>query len=257
MAAILGRDGLPGDGTMRNRLLGLWAFANCLLWAAGGMAATESRTALIIGNDAYQHLPKLNNAVNDARALDARLRSLGFTTILKLDAGGLELNRAVHALAGQVQPGGVGLVFYACHGIEAAGRNYLIPVDAALQSDIDLRAAAIDVDEVLATLRDARAAVNVVILDACRDNPLPRKGRSGARGLARVAAPSGTIVAYAAAPGEKAEDGAPGGNGVFTGELLKALDEPGMKIEEVFKRVTVGVRRQTGGKQEPWTQASL
>ena len=243
---------------MRERLAGIGLMVLALLWFEPAAAAvTQSRTALIVGNDAYEHLPPLQNAVNDARALDARLRALGFETILKVNAGGLELNRAIYEFGGKVQPGGVGLVFYAGHGIEAGGRNYLIPVDAQLQSDVDLRFAAIDVDAVLGALKDARAALNVVILDACRDNPLPNKGRSTSRGLARVSPPSGTFVAYAAGPGEVAADGDAGGNGVFTGELLKALNAPGLKIEEVFKQVASGVRSRTGGRQEPWTQASI
>ncbi len=148
-------------------------------------------------------------------------------------------------------------MFYAGHGIESDGRNYLIPVDAELENELDLAYAAVDVSLVLDRLHDARAAVNLVILDACRDNPLPSRGRSGSRGLARIAAPSGTLVAYAARPGQAAQDGEPGGNGVFTGELLKALGEPGLKVEEVFKRVAVGVRSRTGGSQEAWSEGLI
>ncbi len=206
---------------MRQTLVGLLVLGVAWICVNPAQGATESRAALIIGNDAYEFLPPLQNAANDARALDTRLRQLGFETILKVNADGRTLNRAIHDFAGRVQPGGVGLVFYAGHGIEAEGRNYLIPVDAELESDVDLGYAAIDVDAVLGRLKGARAAVNVLILDACRDNPLPKRGRSAARGLARVNPPSGTFVAYAAGLGEVAQDGEPGGNGVFTGELLR------------------------------------
>ncbi len=225
--------------------------------AAPASAATGSRMALIVGNSAYRHLPALDNPANDARALDARLRQLGFDTILKLDATARDLNRAVYDFAGRVQPGGVAVVFYAGHGIDSGGRNYLIPVDAQLERDVDLRTDAMVVDEVLEALRAVRAAVTVVMLDACRDNPLPKKVRSGSRGLARVTAPSGTLIAYAARPGEVAQDGDPGGNGVFTGELLKALGQPGLTLEEVFKQVAVGVRARTGGSQEAWAEGLI
>ncbi len=242
---------------LRIGLLGLWMTVACLTWGGAVSAATEPRTALIIGNDAYVHLPPLQNAVQDAQSLDQRLRDLGFETILTVNAGIREVYRAIDTFAGQVQPGGVGLVFYAGHGIESEGWNYLVPVDADLETEGDLRYAAVDLDEVLRGLKNARARLNVVILDACRNNPLSNRGRSAARGLARVAAPSGTFVAFAAAPGEIAADGAPGGNGVFTGELLKALDAPGLTIEEVFKQVTLGVRQRTGGRQEPWIQPAF
>lgn len=243
------------DDAMRDRLITLATLMIALLWAAAALAGP--RAALVIGNDAYVHLPALGNAARDARALDARLRELGFDSMLLVDVPGLELNRAIHEFAGKVQPGGVGLIFYAGHGIEANGRNYLIPVDSVLESDVDLRWSAIDLEAVLGRLKDARARLNVVVLDACRDNPLPTRGRSAARGLARVSAPSGTFIAYAAAPGEVALDGKPGGHGVFTGELLRVLAEPGLTLEEVFKRVASRVRERTAGRQEPWIQASV
>ncbi len=225
-------------------------------WVASAQADTD-RFALVIGNGAYANLPPLENAVPDARALDEALRRLGFQTSLVVDAGGRDLNRALHGFAGQITPGGVGLVFYAGHGIEADGRNYLIPVDADLETEIDLRFAAIDLGEVLGTLREARARLTLVVLDACRDNPLPQRGRSAARGLARIQAPTGTFVAMSAAPGGVAFDGPKGGNGIYTDALLKVIEQPGLKLEEVFKQVAERVRRTTGGLQEPWIQASI
>ena len=229
-----------------------------LAFAAAPNAAEDRRVALIIGNDAYKALPKLNNAAKDARDLNAALRRLGWQTILKVDVGRRDMVRAVADFTGQIATGASGLVFYAGHGIESAGQNFLIPVDAELETEADLVSEAVRLNDVMARLEEARNPLNVVILDACRDNPLTRRGRSAERGLGIVSlAPSGLFVAYSAAPGQKAQDGAPGANGVFTGELLRALQRPGLKIEDTFKVVSQGVREKTGGRQNPWIQASL
>jgi len=142
------------------------------------------------------------------------------------------------------------------HGIHANGNNYLIPVDADIETQADLEAEAVEAGKVLRAMAEAHNRLNIVVLDACRDNPLP-KGRSASRGLARMDAPTGTFIAYAAGPGQIAQDGSAGGNGVFTGELLKAIAVPGLPIEQVFKKAAAGVRSQTGEKQVPWTDASL
>jgi len=142
------------------------------------------------------------------------------------------------------------------HGIQANGNNYLIPVDADIETQADLEAEAVEAGKVLRAMAEAHNRLNIVVLDACRDNPLP-KGRSASRGLARMDAPTGTFIAYAAGPGQIAQDGSAGGNGVFTGELLKAIAVPGLPIEQVFKKAAAGVRSQTGEKQVPWTDASL
>ncbi|MBM3554529.1 MAG: hypothetical protein FJX47_03120, partial [Alphaproteobacteria bacterium] len=219
--------------------------------------AQDRRIALIIGVDNYKALPKLNNAVKDARDLDARLRGLGWQTILRTDVGRREMARAVSEFGGRIAGGAAGLVFYAGHGIEAGGQNFLVPIDAEIESEADLESEALRLSDVMARLDGARNPVNIVILDACRDNPLVQKGRSGERGLAVMpSTPTGLFVAYAAAPGQKAQDGAPGDNGIFTGELIKAL-EPGRKIEDVFKLVSQRVLERTSGRQVPWTQASL
>src|SRR5579871_4877680 len=242
---------------MRFWKLGILLVA-ALSFAHPSWAQSEKRVALIIGNDSYSGLKPLDNAVNDARAMDRMLKSLGWETILKTNASRHELNNAIDGFGGKLSSGAVGLFYYAGHGVESHGQNYLIPVDAVLESEADLRTDALGVDVVMTAMRAANNPMNIVILDACRDNPL--KARSGSRGLAVVQAPSGSssmFVAYAAAPGEKAEDGDKGGNGVFTGELVKALAEPGLKIEDVFKHAVAGVKARTGGRQVPWTQASL
>jgi formylglycine-generating enzyme required for sulfatase activity len=223
---------------------------------APAQADPERRVALIIGNDAYRNLPKLSNAANDARAMERELKAAGFETTVKLDAGRREMNNAINDFAGKLSTGAVGLFYYAGHGIQAKDRNYLVPVDAQVETEADLEVEAIEGGKVMRSMEEARNRLNIVILDACRDNPLP-KGRSASRGLAVMPAPTGTFVAYATGPGQIAQDGDKGANGVFTGELVKALRQPGLSIEQVFKTAAGGVRERTGGKQVPWIQASI
>jgi len=239
--------------------LGFWLVltAGLVLGGMAGAVAQDKRVALIIGIDAYKNLTKLQNAANDARAMDARLKAMGWETTVRVNATKREINRAIADFSNKIGAGAAGLFYYAGHGIQSGDRNYLIPVDADIETDVDLRTEAFDVNEIMRLMEEARNRVNIVILDACRDNPLQRRGRSAERGLAVVSAPAGAFVAYAAGPGQKAQDGDPGGNGIFTGELVKAMAEPGLKIEDVFKRVAANVRDRTGGRQVPWVQASL
>src|ERR1700722_1493771 len=150
----------------------------------------------------------------------------------QLNARRVDFYRAVDEFAARIihDPHSVGLFYYAGHGVQADGVNYLIPVDAKLESDADLDAGAYDAGRVLRAMEAAQNGMNIVILDACRDNPLP-KSRGAERGLARMTAASGTFIAYAAAPGQVAHDGSKGSNGVFTGELVKAMSVPGMPLE--------------------------
>ena len=237
-----------------------WIFGLLMLFGGlpGAADAAERRVALIIGNDAYVKLNPLRNAGNDARKMEQALKTAGFETTLRIDAKRRNLYQVIDAFAAQIagSPDTVGLFYYAGHGIQANGNNYLIPVDADIESQADLEAEAVDAGKVLRAMAEAHNRLNIVVLDACRDNPLP-KGRSASRGLARMDAPTGTFIAYAAGPGQIAQDGSVGGNGVFTGELVKAIAVPGLPIEQVFKKAAAGVRSQTGEKQVPWTEASL
>src|ERR1700722_6368021 len=234
----------------------------CLLILLSGLPGAaegaERRVAFIIGNDSYVKLNPLRNAGNDARKMEQALKTAGFETTLRIDAKRRNLYQVIDAFAAQIagSPDTVGLFYYAGHGIQANGNNYLIPVDADIESQADLEAEAVDAGKLLRAMAEAHNRLNIVVLDACRDNPLP-KGRSASRGLARMDAPSGTFIAYAPGPGQIAQDGSAGGNGVFTGELVKAIAVPGLPIEQVFKRAGAGVRSQTGDKQVPWTEASL
>jgi formylglycine-generating enzyme required for sulfatase activity len=225
-------------------------------------AYAERRLALVIGNNDYDHksLPDLNNAWKDASDMAAKLKGLGFEVILKLNASEREMNRSIGVFSGRLSGGDTGLVFYAGHGIQSDGRNYLIPSDAEIEIEDDLLSEAITAERFLSAMNNAGVALSVMILDACRDNPLPKRRRSAARGLAVVNVPkgaSGTVVLYSAGPGQTAEDGPRGGNGVFTGALLKTLDKPGLKLEEVFKETAKAVARKTNNRQKPWINASL
>ena len=237
-----------------------YLFLLSILLTLATVAGAETRVALVIGNDAYSTLPHLNNAGRDARGMAARLEVLGFQITLKLNAGRRELHRALDAFEAALRRSDVGLVFYAGHGIQTAqGSNYLIPSDAQVEEEADLRAEGIAVDDVLAVMKRAANALNIIILDACRDNPLPNAGRTARRGLSRTEPPDvrGLAILYSAAAGQVAQDGPAGEHGVFTGELLKVLDEPGLALEEVVRKVNGAVRRRTNGAQRPWSLMSL
>ena len=239
-------------------LLGLLVTALLVLAALGrpaSAAGTGNRVALVIGNAAYRDQP-LRNPVNDARAMARTLRELGFDVTEVLDADKRRMEAAVLEFGRKLSPQGVGLFFYAGHGLQVKGRNYLVPVDARIDSEAATRVVSVDVELLLEQMADARNGANVVILDACRNNPFERRLRGSSQGLAAIDAARGTLVAYATAPGAVAADGE-GTHGLYTDELLKALRVPGLKIEEVFKRVRVEVSRRSNGLQTPWESSSL
>jgi formylglycine-generating enzyme required for sulfatase activity len=155
-----------------------------------------------------------------------------------------------------LRQGGVGLFYYAGHGIQVAGRNYLIPVDALLETESDIKYEAVDAGRVLGKMEDAANPVNIIILDACRDNPFARSFRSSSMGLARMDNPKGSILVYATSPGSVAAEGS-GRNGVYTGALLRQMEKPGLRIEDVLKQTRIDVMRSTGEKQVPWEASSL
>lgn len=216
----------------------------------------EQRLALVIGNSGYKTSP-LINPVNDARAMAIKLQQLGFTVIKRENASLEEMMSAVREFGNQLKNGGVGLFYYAGHGIQAKGVNYLVPVDANIAREDELATRAYNANEVLEKMDTAKNRINLVVLDACRDNPFARSFRSGARGLAGMdSTPKGTLVAYATSPGSTASDGS-GANGLYTAQLLAAMTEPGVKVEDVFKRVREGVLSESEGKQTPWEMSSI
>ncbi|MCX7148258.1 MAG: caspase domain-containing protein [Rhodocyclales bacterium] len=211
------------------------------------------RLALVIGNGSYREAP-LKNPVSDARALSTKLRALGFEVMSGENLGQREMTRLVARFGERLAGHDVGMFFFAGHGIQVKGKNYLIPVDAQISSENSVRAEAVDVDAVLDQL--SASPLNLVILDACRNNPFERRFRSLGGGLAQMEAPKGTLIAYATAPGKVAQDG-DGANSTYTTALLKVLAEPGLPVESVFKRVRSEVSRMTGDTQIPWEASSL
>jgi len=233
-------------------------FGLVLVFAPGfsGPAAAEERTALVVGNGAYRSAP-LKNAVNDAADIAASLEKLGFSVMLVKDAGHREMEDAIRELGRRLRKGGAGLFFYAGHGIQVGGRNYLVPVGAEIEKETDVKYKAVDAEMVLDEMGAAGNPLNIVILDACRDNPFGRGFRSASRGLAIISdAPKGTFITYSTSPGKVAADGS-GRNSPYTESLIRHMNTPGLPIEEVFKEVRRDLGRKTRGAQVPWELSSL
>ena len=220
------------------------------------IAAVERRTALVIGNAAYGEIGVLRNPINDAADIDAALRQLGFEVTLLRDADLRTIQEAIETFIRQLRQGGAGLFYFAGHGMQVNGENYLIPLRARINREQDAPYEAVPVGRILGGMEDANNQLNMIILDACRDNPYARQWRSIQRGLAVTQAARGSLIAYATAPGSVAIDGS-GRNGVYTSYLLKHLSTPGLSVEHLFKKVRVGVVEATKGKQTPWESSSL
>jgi hypothetical protein len=218
--------------------------------------SNQPRSALVIGNSAYKFAPPLKNPANDASDISAVLKKLGFTVTTLINASQQEMDEAIGNMGRRLTGGGVGLFFYAGHGAQVAGENYLLPVDANLKSEADVRYKAVNAGQILTEMGEARNGMNIVILDACRDNPFPRSYRSSKSGLAEMEAPKGSIIAFATAPGSTASDGT-GRNGMYTEHILKNIDSSGLPIESLFKKVLQGVNSSTNGNQVPWTSSSF
>ena len=223
--------------------------------APGG--PNEQRVALVIGNSAYGSAAALKNPVNDATDVAAALRELNFEVRLLSDADWRQMRLAIHDFSQSLRRGGIGLFYFAGHGIESSGKNYLIPIKSTIEDELDLEGKAIDANTVLLGMERAGNRVNIVILDACRNNPFARGWRSAPQGgLAQMNAPTGSFIAFATSPGKVASDGT-GRNGIFTKHLLANLRSGESDIDRVFGRVTAGVAAETRTTQVPWKQSSL
>jgi hypothetical protein len=235
----------------------LFVFAAILFFAglSAAYAQTENRFALVIGNGAYPTSP-LRNPVNDAQDMAAALRGVGFDVIHRENVNRSDMRAAVREFSKKIRQGGVGLFYFAGHGIQVDGSNFLIPVDANIEQEYEVADEALNASSVLRAMEDADNQLNIIILDACRNNPFARSFRSSSRGLAQMSAPTGSIVAYATAPGSVAADGE-GRNGLYTKYLLDAMQTPGRTLEEVFKQVRINVVRDTSERQTPWEESSL
>lgn len=216
----------------------------------------EQRVALIIGNGSYKSSP-LANPVNDATDIAKVLREREFRVTLLTNATKRQMVDAVREFGKDIKRGGVGLFYYAGHGMQIDGRNYLIPIGAEVKSEKDVEFEGLDAGRVLSEMEDAGNRLNLVILDACRDNPFARSFRSTTKGLAKMDAPMGTLVAYATGPGQTAADGTGSTNGVYTSCLLSLMTEPGLEIGLMFRRVRQLVLDMTNKQQIPWELSSL
>ena len=218
---------------------------------------TNHRQALVIGNGNYAHAGVLRNPANDAKAIGRTLEQLGFKVTTLTDADERQMDQAIRKFGRQLRGGnGVGLFYYAGHGMQIDGENYLLPIDINPSNEFDVTYDAVPVGKLLGQMQVAENKMNIVILDACRNNPFARSFRSSSKGLAQVVAPTGSFISYATAPGDVAADG-DGQNGLFTEKLLQHMQTPGLKLEEVFKRVRADVQRDSNNKQVPWDSSSV
>ncbi len=217
----------------------------------------EKRLALVIGNGDY-NLGSLKNPENDARSMEKALTEIGFKVLKYENLRQKELAKAIDEFGNLLQDYDVGLFFYAGHGIQAKGFNYLMPVDAELATESDIEFNCVRADRVLGKMEDAKNRVNMIILDACRNNPFEEIWTRSARGrgLATMSAPAGSLIAYATSPGKTASDG-DGDNGLFTSGLLAYMNEPGITAIQMFQKVTAHVLLESRGIQLPWVSTSM
>lgn len=225
------------------------------LSVAPAAPAKTGRVALVIGNGSYADSP-LKNPVNDARAMAAALRELGFEVLVRENANLQQMDEAVREFGRRLERAHAGLFYFAGHGLQIKGRNFLIPVGASFQHEDEVPYRSLDAGQVLDKMDSAKTRVNLIVLDACRNNPFHRNFRARRQGLAEMEAPAGTLIGFATAPGSVALDGS-GSHGVYTKYLLQHMAERGLPIEQVFKRVRVGVAAETGDRQIPWESSSL
>ncbi|SFQ16538.1 Uncharacterized protein, contains caspase domain [Bradyrhizobium sp. Ghvi] len=226
--------------------------------APTALQGPEQRVALVIGNSNYQNAPQLANPDNDAQSMAQFLNSAGFEVISATDLGQNDMLRVVQDFSAKVSargPNTVAMVYYAGHGVQLAGENYLVPVDAKVTNQTELVNDSVRLVDVMSTLETIPSRMRIVILDACRNNPFPKLNDAG-RGLAIVDAPNGSIVGYSTAPGAEALDGT-GGHSPYTQAFLNIAREPNVPIEQLFKRVRLAVNQSTSGAQVPWESSSL
>jgi hypothetical protein len=228
-------------------------------WLTCGAALAESRIALVIGNSSYETVSVLPNPANDAKAMTELLKDAGFEVVQAANLSQSEMRQALSNFAGIAAakgPDTVTLVFYAGHGLQVDGSNFLVPVDARIQREADVPLQAMRLADLMNILTDVPSKLRIVILDACRNNPFSEINKTTGRGLAIVDAPTGSLVSYSTAPGTEAQDG-DGANSPYTAALVKIAREPGLPIEQALKRVRASVHNATGNQQTPWESSSL
>jgi uncharacterized caspase-like protein len=228
-------------------------------WLGVSQAWAENRIALVIGNSSYQSVTALPNPANDAKAMTRFLASAGFQVLQAPDLTQNDMRRTIGNFASLVAekgPDTIALVFYAGHGLQVDGENYLVPVDASIQREADVPLQAMRLADLMNALSSVQTKITVVMLDACRNNPFSEINKTTGRGLAIVDAPSGSLVSYSTAPGTEALDG-DGVNSPYTAAFIKMAGEPGLPIEQALKRVRLAVNDATGKQQTPWESSSL
>jgi uncharacterized caspase-like protein len=215
----------------------------------------ENRVALVVGNSAYKSAP-LRNPTNDAKDMAAKLKAMGFTVIERSNLTVKQIGSTLREFRSKLTPGSVALVFYAGHGLQIKGENYLPAVDADISSEEDVPTQSLAMRQIMDVLGDAKTRLNLVFLDACRNNPYARSFRSASDGLNRVNAPSGTLISFATRPGSVAADGT-GRNGLYTGALLEQMNNQSQPIEQILKKVVSQVKAGSNSQQEPWMEGSI
>jgi len=221
------------------------------------VSGTGKRVALVIGNGAYTTVNPLPNPPKDAKAMAAMLKTCGFEVLPYTDLDLEGMDKAVKAFSEKIPGAECALFFFAGHGLQKDGLNYLVPVKREPETQGEIRSRCLDAQEVLSAMEASGARVSILILDACRNNPLPAEARAGMRGLASMNAPKGSLIAFATSPGKEASDGPGANNSPFTTSLLRHLPTPGVDVEQVLKRVTDEVLQQTKETQSPWRQSNL
>lgn len=242
-----------------HRVICAMILAALILISTGRPGFAQERVALVIGIGSYTNISPLPNPTNDAKLMAETLREIGFEVIEAIDINQIEMRRAIRDFGEAMEragPEGIGLFFYAGHGVQVRGVNYLIPLGTRIERESDVPIEAVDASVILESMYFSPTQLNFVILDACRNNPFARGFRSAGRGLARMDAPSGTLIAYATAPGDVAADG-DGVNSPYTQALATAMTDPELSVERMFREVRNEVMTKTNNRQVPWEASSL
>jgi len=231
----------------------------CTIFNCSVAIATQTRVALVVGNGAYKTFPQLKNPTNDASDIAKKLSGFNFDVEILVDIDKRSMEEAITRFGNKLrQKDAVGLFYFAGHGVQVNGYNYLIPIGAQIADESDVIYEAVDANRVLSKMELAKNNLNLLILDACRNNPFPGVSRSASRGLAKMNAPRGSMILYATSPGMTAIDGDVNSrNGMFTGKLLTAMNQPGLKIYEVFQQTALAVDKASQSKQIPYIEGVI
>ena len=225
--------------------------------AVAGPSAYTRKVALVIGNADYPGLSRLKNPINDAMAMAKKLREIGFTVIYHQDVKALQIGDIMAEVNSMVVPGSAFVFYYAGHGVQIKGENFFPAVDANIKTQFDIPNQSLQLQRVLDMTTEAKASLNLMMLDACRNNPWLVASRSMPGGLSKIDPPTGTLISFATRPGSVADDGADGANGLYTSFLLKHIDTANLPVESFFKRVSNDVYTVSKGRQEPWVEGNI